>query len=79
MNDNPNSSRRTFLKGAAAVAGSLALPAVHAAGTGIIRAGVIGCGGRGEAAAMNAMNAGPDTSWRWATSCSTAFRRSAPR
>ena len=30
-------------------AGGLALPAVHAAGSGIIRVGVIGCGGRGEA------------------------------
>lgn len=64
MNDTPNSdpqsSRRAFLKSAAAVAGGLALPAVHAAGAGIIRVGVIGCGGRGEAAAMNAMNAGPD-------------------
>ena len=64
MNDSPNSdsqaSRRTFLKSAAAVVGSFALPAVHAAGTGIIGVGVIGCGGRGEAAAMNAMNAGPD-------------------
>ena len=62
MNDNPHldsqASRRTFLK--SAVAGSLAIPAVHAAGAGIIRVGVIGCGGRGEAAAMNAMNAGPD-------------------
>jgi predicted dehydrogenase len=29
-------------------------------GSGVIKAGVIGCGGRGEAAAMNAMNAGKD-------------------
>ena len=32
----------------------------HAAGDGTIRIGVIGCGGRGEAAAQNAMNAGKD-------------------
>ncbi|HBY58801.1 MAG TPA: oxidoreductase, partial [Solibacterales bacterium] len=29
-------------------------------GSGVIKVGVIGCGGRGEAAAMNAMNAGKD-------------------
>ncbi|MBI4904979.1 MAG: Gfo/Idh/MocA family oxidoreductase [Acidobacteria bacterium] len=46
-------NRRTFLStGIAATA--------YAAGTGTIRVGVIGCGGRGEAAAMNAMNAGKD-------------------
>lgn len=33
---------------------------VFAQSTAAIRVGVIGCGGRGEAAAMNAMNAGPD-------------------
>jgi predicted dehydrogenase len=50
-------SRRTF------VAGSAALPvamSAHAAGEGTIRIGVIGSGGRGEAAAQNAMNAGKD-------------------
>jgi myo-inositol 2-dehydrogenase / D-chiro-inositol 1-dehydrogenase len=55
-------SRRDFLRAAApaAILGGLALPYVHAAGTDVIRVGVIGCGGRGEAAAMNAMNAGKD-------------------
>ncbi|HVN04935.1 MAG TPA: Gfo/Idh/MocA family oxidoreductase [Bryobacteraceae bacterium] len=55
-------SRRDFLKAAAPamVLGSLPLPLVHAAGSDVIRVGVIGCGGRGEAAAMNAMNAGKD-------------------
>jgi len=33
---------------------------VFAQSAAAIRVGVIGCGGRGEAAAMNAMNAGPD-------------------
>jgi predicted dehydrogenase len=47
-------SRRGFLKGSAAL--PIALSA-YAAGSDIIRIGVIGCGGRGEAAAMNAMNA----------------------
>lgn len=55
-------SRRDFLKAAApaVILGSVALPLVHAAGSDVIRVGVIGCGGRGEAAAMNAMNAGKD-------------------
>ena len=55
-------SRRDFLKAAApaVLLGGLAVPHVHAAGSGVIRVGVIGCGGRGEAAAMNAMNAGKD-------------------
>ena len=64
-NAGEGASRRAFLKTSAAVVptailGELSLPAVHAAGTGIIKVGVIGCGGRGEAAAMNAMNAGKD-------------------
>ena len=55
-------SRRDFLKATApaAILGGLALPNVHAAGSDVIRVGVIGCGGRGEAAAQNAMNAGKD-------------------
>ena len=69
MNDSSDSScavmsRRNFLKTSAAVAAvESALPismSAYAAGSGIIRVGVIGCGGRGEAAAMNAMNAGKD-------------------
>jgi myo-inositol 2-dehydrogenase/D-chiro-inositol 1-dehydrogenase len=58
------SSRREFLKASAAapvaVSWLTAAPAVHAAGSGAIRVGVIGCGGRGTAAALNAMNAGKD-------------------
>lgn len=48
--------RRDFLKTAA---GAVSLAAIHgyADGSDAIRVGVIGCGGRGEAAAMNAMNA----------------------
>ena len=56
-NDSPN--RRTFLKGtaAAAVAGttlSLARSA-HAAVDDTIKIGLIGCGGRGTGAAVNAL------------------------
>ncbi len=47
-------SRRGFLAAIPVAAG------LHAQGSGIIRVGVIGCGGRGEAAAGNAMRAGKD-------------------
>ena len=55
-------SRRGFLKASAAapVALSWLNPAARAAGSDSIRIGVIGCGGRGTAAALNAMNAGKD-------------------
>jgi myo-inositol 2-dehydrogenase / D-chiro-inositol 1-dehydrogenase len=58
-------SRRGFLKGSAALAGAAVgtltiARSAHAAGSGTIRAGLIGCGGRGSGAAANAMNAGPD-------------------
>jgi predicted dehydrogenase len=49
-----SSSRREFLKSSAAW---LPATAVFAAASDTIRVGVIGCGGRGTAAAMNAMNA----------------------
>jgi predicted dehydrogenase len=53
-------SRRDFVKLSAA-ATLAAIPAsAYVAGSGIIKVGIIGCGGRGEAAAMNAMNAGKD-------------------
>ena len=53
-------SRRDFVKMSAA-ATLASLPAsAYVAGSGIIKVGIIGCGGRGEAAAMNAMNAGKD-------------------
>jgi predicted dehydrogenase len=58
MENNSSSSRRDFLKISAA-AGSAPLPG-YVAASGAIRVGVIGCGGRGHAAAMNAMNAGKD-------------------
>ena len=56
-------SRRDFLKTSAAVvsttmAGSLAIGrAAHAAGDDVLRVGLIGCGGRGTGAAVNALNA----------------------
>lgn len=53
-------SRRNFLHTTAALAALPAGLSAHVAGSDRIRVGVIGCGGRGEAAAMNAMNAGKD-------------------
>jgi len=56
-----NTSRRQFLRTSAAVSGSvLALHrGVHAAGSDILRVGLIGCGGRGTGAVANAVNADP--------------------
>lgn len=59
-------TRREFLRtsallGGTAVLGQLPLErGVHAAGSDVIRIGLIGCGGRGTEAAANAMNAGKD-------------------
>ncbi len=59
-------SRRDFLKtssaAGAAVVGGLAIGrAAHAAGSDVLRLGLIGCGGRGSGAAANAMNADKNT------------------
>lgn len=58
-----SSSRRQFFKGAgtsaAAIASVASLPAVHAQGQSEIRVGLVGCGGRGSGAAINAMKADP--------------------
>jgi len=58
------SGRRSFLKSAAAIGGAAATlsataPKVFAAGSDEIRVGLIGCGGRGKGAALNAMGADP--------------------
>lgn len=60
-------TRREFIKSSLAASAALATPlalsrSVHAAGSDKIRIGLIGCGGRGSGAALNAMNAGPDVS-----------------
>ena len=60
------SSRRDFLRHtttlvAGATVAPVAIPrAVHAAGSDVLKVGLIGCGGRGSGAAVNAMNAGED-------------------
>lgn len=62
--DSPaDEHRRGFLKKLGATVGAgtglSALPAVHAQGKSEIRVGLIGCGGRGTGAAVNAMRADP--------------------
>ena len=64
MNDQPSSTRRDFLKATAASAGTAALlgavPSVHAAGSDVIKVGLIGCGGRGTGAADNCLSSAPN-------------------
>jgi predicted dehydrogenase len=57
-----SASRRDFLKSTAVAAGAavatqLSLPAVHAAGSDVIKVGLIGCGGRGNGAAEDVLRA----------------------
>src|SRR3954465_16083604 len=66
-NIKPNKTRRDFLKAStgiavgATLAGTLAVPrAVHAGASEKMRIGLIGCGGRGSAAAENALVASPE-------------------
>ena len=68
MTPQPQSSnsrpahRRHFLKTSLAAAAASTLPSagnVHAAGSDVIRIGLIGCGNRGPGAAINAMNVDP--------------------
>jgi len=53
----PLTSRRDFLKTSAAAATLAAVTPVHAAGSDVLRIGLIGCGGRGTGAATQALNA----------------------
>lgn len=56
----PGTSRRDFLKTSAALAGAALAPHVHAAGSDVLRIGLIGCGGRGTGAAAQALQADPN-------------------
>ncbi len=73
MNQSATPNRRTFLHHAATTTAGIAAAttlarqatavdskAVHQSGQDVIRVGVVGCGGRGNGAAINAMNAGKD-------------------
>ena len=61
----PHRSRREFLGdslGLLSAAAAATLPisrSAHAAGSDVFKVGLIGCGGRGSGAAVNAMNADP--------------------
>ena len=56
------SSRRTFLASSAAAvaASSVVLPGAYAAGSDLLRVGLVGCGGRGTGAAKQALRADPN-------------------
>jgi predicted dehydrogenase len=54
---NPSASRRQFLTTTAAAGTIAALPNVHAAGSDVLRVGLIGCGERGTGAATQALAA----------------------
>lgn len=60
-----HATRRQFLQNsavAAAALGTMAFPQVaHAGGSDILRVGLVGCGGRGTAAAIDALSADPHT------------------
>src|SRR5690606_15607392 len=63
-----DATRRDFLKTGTAVAGVGALAAAfpgaagaYAGGKGILKVGLVGCGGRGTSAAENALKADPET------------------
>jgi predicted dehydrogenase len=63
---NPLSTRREFIKttgrlAAVSALAGVAIPHVHAAGSGLIQIALVGCGGRGTGAANNALasNGGP--------------------
>jgi len=63
MNTNTNSSRRAFMKTAGLVSAGVTLgafstvPSVHAAGSDIIKVGLIGCGGRGMGSLLDCFRA----------------------
>src|SRR5438874_2068214 len=55
-----NVSRRGFIKagavaGAAVATGLVNVPFVHAAGSDVIKVGIVGCGGRGTGAGQNVL------------------------
>ncbi|QEG34458.1 Glycosyl hydrolase family 109 protein 1 precursor [Bythopirellula goksoeyrii] len=65
LNPAQASSRRTFLQNTAVTAATISTlgfpQAVHAAESDTLRVGLVGCGGRGTAAAIDALSADPQT------------------
>jgi predicted dehydrogenase len=61
MSDNGSVTRRDFFRTAAAVSVAASMPdfGVFAAGSDVIKVGVIGCGGRGTGAAIDCLKADP--------------------
>jgi myo-inositol 2-dehydrogenase/D-chiro-inositol 1-dehydrogenase len=60
--DKTHLTRRDFIKASAAASLAAAIPGnlgLHAAGSDAIRIGVVGCGGRGTGAALDALEAAP--------------------
>jgi len=62
----PSASRRQFIKTSAVAAAGLLLKhpiarSAHAAGDDVLRVGLVGCGGRGRGAAVQALTADPNT------------------
>lgn len=66
-NDNPRTSRRGFVKASAVAAGAGLMfddriaRTAHAAGDDTLKLGLVGCGGRGRGAAIQALKADPHT------------------
>ena len=52
--------QKSFVSGAAAYGSLSVVRNAHAAGSDVIKIGLVGCGGRGSGAAANAINAGND-------------------
>ena len=62
VENSADQSRRNFLKSTVAATGAVAasglvIPKVHAQGSDIIKVGLVGCGGRGRGAIINALKA----------------------
>lgn len=62
---NGNASRRDFLRSATVAAGTLCVGleigrTAHAAASDVLKVGLVGCGGRGSGAALNALTADPN-------------------
>ncbi|MBL8799981.1 MAG: Gfo/Idh/MocA family oxidoreductase [Planctomycetia bacterium] len=55
-----STTRREFLKTSAVGVAAAAIPHVHAAGSDVLRIGLVGCGGRGTGAGAQAGNADPN-------------------
>ena len=70
-------SRRQFIGSSAAATGLGAVSDAFAAGSDVLRVGLIGCGGRGTGAAAQALQGRPATSSSspWATPSRTASDR----